>query len=539
MEIVALLLGALLGAAPQENAGADCRDIVAFQVLLDRSGFSPGEIDGRAGANTTRALSAFQEAKGLPLTGTTDCATRKALGGQPILADYTITPDDGAGPFTESIPNDLVAQAQLPALAYQSLLERLGERFHAAPALIQRVEPWRTIRRGANHQGPGGRAVRRHGEAGDPAESGWSAGPRRSLARGIAEGVSRRRIARDVRAGYDRQRARSAADRSVEGLVSIGCRRSATTPTSSGTPIRPQKARIKPGPNNPVGRVWIDIDKEHYGIHGTPEPSKSGRRSRTAACASPIGTRRGLAALVRSVTPVISERSEGTPLAAWHSRVHRLLPRWVAAGCGFARRSQWQHGPKRPSPQPAVTINESTGEPAMTASPGAPRAVEPGSRSETTAPIRSPSFVGTTAAAGRHDDHVDVDVDDEGPLRQRRGGGSRGHEAIDILAPRARRSSRSRTARSRGSSTASLAGSPSTSSIPTEQFCYYYAHLSGTRQACAKASASRRAKSSATSAPPATRRPARRTCISRFFSSTDAKRWWEGRPIDPYLVFKD
>ena len=57
--------------------------------------------------------------------------------------------------------------------------QRLGERFHAAPALIEELNPGRTIRRGANHQGPGGRAVRRHGEAGDPAESGWSAGPRR------------------------------------------------------------------------------------------------------------------------------------------------------------------------------------------------------------------------------------------------------------------------------------------------------------------------------------------------------------------------
>ena len=36
------------------------------------------------------------------------------------------------------------------------------------------------------------------------------------------------------------------------------------------------KARIPPGPNSPVGTVWIDLSKEHYGIHGTPEPSKIG-----------------------------------------------------------------------------------------------------------------------------------------------------------------------------------------------------------------------------------------------------------------------
>ena len=36
------------------------------------------------------------------------------------------------------------------------------------------------------------------------------------------------------------------------------------------------RATIQPGPNNPVGVVWIDLSKEHYGIHGTPEPEKVG-----------------------------------------------------------------------------------------------------------------------------------------------------------------------------------------------------------------------------------------------------------------------
>ena len=104
---MAFLAAALLMTAPQENAAADCRDLVAVQVLLDRSGFSPGEIDGRAGANTARALSAFQKAKGLNPTGVPDCATREALGTDPAVVDYTITPADAAGPFTESIPDDL------------------------------------------------------------------------------------------------------------------------------------------------------------------------------------------------------------------------------------------------------------------------------------------------------------------------------------------------------------------------------------------------------------------------------------------------
>jgi lipoprotein-anchoring transpeptidase ErfK/SrfK len=37
------------------------------------------------------------------------------------------------------------------------------------------------------------------------------------------------------------------------------------------------KAKIPAGPNNPVGLVWIDLSKEHYGIHGTPRPENIGK----------------------------------------------------------------------------------------------------------------------------------------------------------------------------------------------------------------------------------------------------------------------
>ena len=36
------------------------------------------------------------------------------------------------------------------------------------------------------------------------------------------------------------------------------------------------RAVLPPGPNNPVGIVWIGLSKEHYGIHGTPQPSRIG-----------------------------------------------------------------------------------------------------------------------------------------------------------------------------------------------------------------------------------------------------------------------
>ena len=38
-------------------------------------------------------------------------------------------------------------------------------------------------------------------------------------------------------------------------------------------------AMLSPGPNSPVGIVWIALSKEHYGIHGNPDPESIGYSS--------------------------------------------------------------------------------------------------------------------------------------------------------------------------------------------------------------------------------------------------------------------
>ena len=209
---------------------------------------------------------------------------------------------------------------------------------------------------------------------------------------------------------------------------------------------------------------------------------------------------------------------------------------WIRAAIGEA------HPETRRSFAPATSglVNESTGEPARTVSADAPRVVEPAIRSETIGadPI---------AVLRRHDlrlpvddDDVDVDVDDwKGHFAQRRGGGSRGHEAVDILAPR-----HTPVVAVEDGTIARLFNSKAGGITvyqfdPTEQFCYYYAHLQ--RYAAGLRDGQRVSKGDVIgyvgttgNAPPNT--PHLHFAI---FQLTDAKRWWEGRPIDPYLVFRD
>jgi peptidoglycan hydrolase-like protein with peptidoglycan-binding domain len=119
------------------------RPIMQAQVVLDRAGFGPGVIDGKMGISTTNALKGFQEAHGLPVTGELDTATQQALApwkNIPATRVVRIPQEWGTTNYVK-IPKDEDDKAKLQSLGYQSLDERLSERFHTTAAVLDQLNP--------------------------------------------------------------------------------------------------------------------------------------------------------------------------------------------------------------------------------------------------------------------------------------------------------------------------------------------------------------------------------------------------------------
>jgi lipoprotein-anchoring transpeptidase ErfK/SrfK len=245
--------------------------LLRAEVLLARAHFSPGVIDGQDGGNLQNAISAFEAARGLPVDGKMDGDVWAALAKdtQPVLTDYVITAEDLKGPFPAKIPTDMVELAKLDAFGFTSPVEELAERFHMDEGLLKSLNP------GVDFTVAGSKIV----VAALGAEK----------LKGTVTRIEVDKTRRQVRAyGGDLLLAvypatvGSSERPAPEGEWAV--RTVAPNPTYTYDPSRLTfgkasngKLTIKPGPNNPVGSTWIDLTKDTYGIHGTPDPRLVGK----------------------------------------------------------------------------------------------------------------------------------------------------------------------------------------------------------------------------------------------------------------------
>lgn len=241
--------------------------ILRAEVMLDRVHASPGVIDGHTGKNLDDALAIFARSHHLPARHGLDAKEWDALVAEspgPVLMDYTLTDADVAGPFMPDIPKNYADQAKLKTLAYHSPTQKIAAKFHMSRELLGQLNPGVDL-----------------GKAGT-----------RILVANVAAPPIRGRLRSIV---VDKHRGEVLAlGRHGKVLAAfpatIGSRE---LPSPSGTwrvkgvawnPVyyynpknfiqddNHEKLRLPPGPNNPVGSVFIALSKPTYGLHGTPDP---------------------------------------------------------------------------------------------------------------------------------------------------------------------------------------------------------------------------------------------------------------------------
>ncbi|MCL6240603.1 MULTISPECIES: L,D-transpeptidase [Acinetobacter] len=237
-------------------------------VMLNNAHASPGAIDGTSGKNTLKAIASFQQMNGLKPTGTLTKETWDALiakqGSKPAFIEYTLTDADLKGPYAASIPHDYALQAKMKGLYYTRVTEMLGEKFHMDEDFLKKLNPKATFKK---------------------------------VGEKILVANIRNEVPEDIHLIVAHKGAKqlylfNSRNQMIGSFpATIG---SSDTPSPTGTykvtGVAPnpwysyspsnfvqgnnrKPLSLPPGPNGPVGNIWIGLSKKSFGIHGTPNPS--------------------------------------------------------------------------------------------------------------------------------------------------------------------------------------------------------------------------------------------------------------------------
>ncbi|CAN5573452.1 L,D-transpeptidase [soil metagenome] len=258
--------------------------VLRLQILLDRALFSPGAIDGRWGKNTEKAVYWLQRREGLPATGQVDERTFERLvelarRPEQLVREHRLTAKDVEGPFV-SIPEDIYAQAELDCLCYESLTEKLSEMFHVTADVLRQLNPeveMDQLTEGSTIRVP---QVRDEweGQVGQVARLVVS--DEGSYVHAVdANGRIVYHFPSTLGSSYDPS---PTGDHRVVSITEDPWWHYQPSILAHVDNSKPD-ARIPPGPNNAVGRVWMALSKPHYGIHGTKAPETIGYTS-SAGC---------------------------------------------------------------------------------------------------------------------------------------------------------------------------------------------------------------------------------------------------------------
>ncbi|MFC5036396.1 L,D-transpeptidase [Tianweitania sediminis] len=253
--------------ASSESAEGPDPFLVRVQVLLDRAYTSPGVIDGLMGENTRKAIEAYQRIKDMDVTGEITAELWSSLSqdeASPVQT-YKLTEDDINGRYVDEVPDDYAKLAELDWIGYHDVTEMLAERFHMDQDLLKLLNPNTDF---------------------------TAAGT--EIAVVAPGGVPEKQVTR-IEIDKEKGELRAFGDGDKPVFVAPATIGSEDTPSPSGTmkvlaavedptyTYNPEenfqqgdnkeKLEIAPGPNGPVGNVWIDLSKPTYGIHGTPEPA--------------------------------------------------------------------------------------------------------------------------------------------------------------------------------------------------------------------------------------------------------------------------